>query len=300
MANLVFVPIKAEIKSGTYLLYDCACGTGGMLTVAEETLAGIGANRGQQVKCLLYGQEINPETYAFCKADMLLNGEGESADHIVDGAEWSTLSHDAFPAQEFDFDRHAIRACRRAACRLAETEHGYPNGAARLVKTRILDVTDHERIEPFLLGADRVAHDGLRASELDQRVRVGVRRRELDDLDRSTPTPGSRAVALETARCTAPRGSCRRSSGSAAGFRFGADSCCGRYYVKRCRPVSVAPPPPDEIDEQRTERHERVAQGFDLELVTAKCRGEPEDRSDPADHAASKRAIGPRLDGRLC
>jgi type I restriction enzyme M protein len=103
MANLVFLPIEAEIKSGTYLLYDCACGTGGMLTVAEETLAAIGDKRGQQVKCLLYGQEINPETYAVCKADMLLKGEGESADHIVGGAEWSTLSHDAFPAQEFDF-----------------------------------------------------------------------------------------------------------------------------------------------------------------------------------------------------
>lgn len=49
------------------------------------------------------GQEINPETYAVCKADMLLKGEGESANHIVGGAEWSTLSHDAFPAQEFDF-----------------------------------------------------------------------------------------------------------------------------------------------------------------------------------------------------
>jgi len=103
MANLVFLPIEAEIRSGTYLLYDCACGTGGMLTVAEETLTAIGAKRGQQVKCLLYGQEINPETYAVCKADMLLKGEGESADHIVGGAEWSTLSHDAFPAQEFDF-----------------------------------------------------------------------------------------------------------------------------------------------------------------------------------------------------
>jgi type I restriction enzyme M protein len=103
MANLVFLPIQAEIKSGTYLLYDCACGTGGMLTVGEETLTAIGAKRAQQVKCLLYGQEINPETYAVCKADMLLKGEGESADHIVGGAEWSTFSHDAFPAQEFDF-----------------------------------------------------------------------------------------------------------------------------------------------------------------------------------------------------
>jgi type I restriction enzyme M protein len=103
MANLVFLPIQAEIKSGTYLLYDCACGTGGMLTVAEETLTAIAAKRSQQVRSVLYGQEINPETYAVCKADMLLKGEGESADHIVGGAEWSTLSHDAFPAQEFDF-----------------------------------------------------------------------------------------------------------------------------------------------------------------------------------------------------
>ncbi len=103
MANLVFLPIEAKIKSGTYLLYDCACGTGGMLTVAEETLAAIGAKRKQQITSLLYGQEINPETYAVCKADMLLKGEGESADHIVGGAEWSTLSHDAFGSLEFDF-----------------------------------------------------------------------------------------------------------------------------------------------------------------------------------------------------
>lgn len=103
MANLVFLPIESQLKSGTYLLYDCACGTGGMLTVAEETLTAIAAKHKHQITSLLYGQEINPETYAVCKADMLLKGEGESADHIFGGAEWSTLSHDAFPAQEFDF-----------------------------------------------------------------------------------------------------------------------------------------------------------------------------------------------------
>ena len=103
MANLVFLPIKSQLKSGTYRLYDCACGTGGMLTVAEETLTAIAAKRQQRITSLLYGQEINPETYAVCKADMLLKGEGESAEHIVGGAEWSTLAHDAFPAQEFDF-----------------------------------------------------------------------------------------------------------------------------------------------------------------------------------------------------
>jgi type I restriction-modification system DNA methylase subunit len=44
-----------------------------------------------------------PETYAICKADMLIKGEGENANHIVGGAEWFTLSHDAFPSKEFDF-----------------------------------------------------------------------------------------------------------------------------------------------------------------------------------------------------
>jgi type I restriction enzyme M protein len=38
MASLMFLPVADKIESGTYLLYDCACGTGGMLTVAEETL----------------------------------------------------------------------------------------------------------------------------------------------------------------------------------------------------------------------------------------------------------------------
>lgn len=103
MANLVFLPIQDDINSGTYMLYDCACGTGGMLTVAEDTLTQLAAKRGQQVKALLYGQESQPETYAVCKADMLLKGEGENADHIVGGAEWSTLANDAFPALEFDF-----------------------------------------------------------------------------------------------------------------------------------------------------------------------------------------------------
>jgi len=103
MANLIFLPVADQIKSGSYLLYDGAGGTGGMLTVAEETLLERANGHKKQIVTHLYAQEINPETYAICKADMLLKGEGENADHIVGGAEWSTLSHDAFPAMEFDF-----------------------------------------------------------------------------------------------------------------------------------------------------------------------------------------------------
>ena len=103
MAKLVFLPVAGEIESGTYLLYDGACGTGGMLTVAEETLQELAAERGKQVSTHLYGQEINAETYAICKADLLLKGEGEAADNIVGGPEHSTLASDAFPYSEFDF-----------------------------------------------------------------------------------------------------------------------------------------------------------------------------------------------------
>ena len=103
MARLVFVPVADGIDSGTYLVYDGACGTGGMLTVAEETLTQIARQRGKQVAAHLYGQEINSETYAIAKADLLLKGEGEAADNIVGGPEHSTLSNDAFPSREFDF-----------------------------------------------------------------------------------------------------------------------------------------------------------------------------------------------------
>ena len=103
MAKLVFLPVGDQIKSSTYLLYDGACGTGGMLTVAEETLQQLAAEHGKDVSTHLYGQEINAETYAICKADLLLKGEGEAADNIVGGPEHSTLSNDAFPSREFDF-----------------------------------------------------------------------------------------------------------------------------------------------------------------------------------------------------
>ena len=100
MARLVFQPVAEEVLPGTYLVYDGACGTGGMLTVAEETLTKLAAERGRAASVHLYGQEVNPETYAISKADLILKGEGVEADNIQYG---STLSADAFPAREFDF-----------------------------------------------------------------------------------------------------------------------------------------------------------------------------------------------------
>ena len=103
MAKLIFLPIADQIESGTYLLYDGACGTGGMLTVAEETLKKLAQEHGKEVSTHLFGQEINSETYAIAKADLLLKGEGEAADNIVGGPEYSTLSNDAFRTRDFDF-----------------------------------------------------------------------------------------------------------------------------------------------------------------------------------------------------
>ncbi|HQM64455.1 MAG TPA: class I SAM-dependent DNA methyltransferase [Acidobacteriota bacterium] len=103
MARLIFLPVADRIESGTYLLYDGACGTGGMLTVAEDTLKQLAHEHGKQVATHLYGQEINSETYAIAKADLLLKGEGEAADNLVGGPEYSTLANDAFRSREFDF-----------------------------------------------------------------------------------------------------------------------------------------------------------------------------------------------------
>ncbi|MEX0331444.1 MAG: N-6 DNA methylase [Puniceicoccaceae bacterium] len=100
MADLIFLPIADAIESGTYLVYDGACGTGGMLTVAEERLAELAEAHEKNVSIHLFGQEVQPETYAISKADLLLKGEGAEAENMKYG---STLSADAFPSQEFDF-----------------------------------------------------------------------------------------------------------------------------------------------------------------------------------------------------
>jgi type I restriction enzyme M protein len=100
MADLVFLPIADEIESGTYLVYDGACGTGGMLTVAAERLEELAEQHDKAVSIHLFGQEINSETYAITKADLLLKGEGDEADNMRFG---STLSADGFPSRRFDF-----------------------------------------------------------------------------------------------------------------------------------------------------------------------------------------------------
>lgn len=103
MAKLLFLPVADRIESSTYSLYDGSCGTGGMLTVAEEALQELAEQHGKEVSIHLFGQEISDETYAICKADLLLKGEGAEAENIVGGADKSTLSADQFRSREFNF-----------------------------------------------------------------------------------------------------------------------------------------------------------------------------------------------------
>ena len=100
MADLIFIPVADQIKDATYSCYDGACGTGGMLTVAQDRLLTLARHRGKNVSIHLFGQEINPETYAIAKADLLLKGDGEQAEHISYG---STLSLDGNATRQFDF-----------------------------------------------------------------------------------------------------------------------------------------------------------------------------------------------------
>lgn len=94
MTHLIFDPIKGKIKDGTYLVYDPACGSGGMLTEAEHFALEINP----KAKFHLYGQESQPETFALCKADMLI--KEQDPDKIAFG---STLSNDGFSSLQFDF-----------------------------------------------------------------------------------------------------------------------------------------------------------------------------------------------------
>lgn len=100
ITDLAFVPVKDKIQSTTYRIYDGACGTGGMLTVAEERIQEIAKEMDKKISIHLYGQENSDETYAIARSDMLVKGEGTQANNIFFG---STISNDGFAGESFDF-----------------------------------------------------------------------------------------------------------------------------------------------------------------------------------------------------
>lgn len=96
MVNILFNDDN-DVLSGNNVaktIYDPACGTGGMLSVAEEYLHSLNAS----TELVSFGQELNDQTFAICKSDMLI--KGNNADFIKNG---NTLSDDQFKGQTFDY-----------------------------------------------------------------------------------------------------------------------------------------------------------------------------------------------------
>ncbi len=96
MVNLLFTEDEEVLtKPGVVRsIYDPTAGTGGMLSVAEEHLSGLNPN----ARLVMYGQELNPESHAICKADMLIKGQDIA--NIVFG---NTLSADGLSGKRFDY-----------------------------------------------------------------------------------------------------------------------------------------------------------------------------------------------------
>ena len=96
MVNLLFIEDdQALTKPGVVRsLYDPTAGTGGMLSVADEHLSSLNPD----ARLVMYGQELNPESYAICKADMLIKGQDIA--NIIFG---NTLSNDGLPGKLFDY-----------------------------------------------------------------------------------------------------------------------------------------------------------------------------------------------------
>ena len=100
VADLAIVPVLDKIKNGTYSIYDGACGTLGMATVAEEKLQKYAEENNKQLSIHIFGQESTEETYAIAKADLLIKGGDTSTGEVYYG---SILSNDGARGKHFDF-----------------------------------------------------------------------------------------------------------------------------------------------------------------------------------------------------
>ena len=96
MTHLIFLPIKDTLLN-PITIYDPACGSGGMLTEAQDFIRDPDGPIVAKVDVYLYGKEVNGETYAICKSDMMI--KGNNPENIRFG---STLSIDEFAGTRFD------------------------------------------------------------------------------------------------------------------------------------------------------------------------------------------------------
>ena len=109
LADLAVMPIADQITDNTYKVYDGACGTGGILTIAQDRIQEIAKGRDKRVVVNIYGQELQPETYATCKADLMISGNIKSFQYLhgTQQREYiafdSTISRDGHAGETFDF-----------------------------------------------------------------------------------------------------------------------------------------------------------------------------------------------------
>ena len=109
LADLAIIPIADQIEDNTYSIYDGACGTGGILTISEEEMKRLAKERGRKININIFGQELQPETFATCKADLMISGERRAFDYILNGSSrqyiafGSTISEDGHKGETYDF-----------------------------------------------------------------------------------------------------------------------------------------------------------------------------------------------------
>lgn len=109
LADLAVLPIAGQLKNSTYEIYDGACGTGGILSIVADRISKISTERGLRVRTNLYGQELQPDTFATCKADLMLSEQIDNFEYTYQGerrnriAFGSTISQDGHANKQFDF-----------------------------------------------------------------------------------------------------------------------------------------------------------------------------------------------------
>lgn len=110
LASLAIDPIKDQLVDSSYSIYDGACGTGGILTIAQEELMRVAKEKNVRAKVSIFGQELQPDTYATCKADLMISGNISSFTYgLSDNSQHqyiafgSTLSQDGHIGEHFDF-----------------------------------------------------------------------------------------------------------------------------------------------------------------------------------------------------
>ena len=109
LADLAVVPVKEKLTDNTYTIYDGACGTGGILTLAQEEVERVAEEQGKNVKVSIFGQELQADTYATCKADLMISGNINNFSYRLDSVEHqyiafgSTISQDGHAGERYDF-----------------------------------------------------------------------------------------------------------------------------------------------------------------------------------------------------